>query len=328
MRMMRRAERRRALRPHCPRAPTWPTITAHDSDAGWSHDKPCARAHRPRRRGRRPARERESCARASRGAVAAGWRALAGGGTRARRGGGRGARASRITRASMPGGAPSSRAPAPWRWTPRSWRATRSATAPWLRHRRPQPDHPGPADPRRRPPLASSWATGAMTRARALGVPLCDPARARHRAAAPAARGAPAGHGGRGGARPLRHHRRGRTSTGGTAGKLPGPRRRLAAHRLRHLRREHAGRRVVHRRRRGHHPRGPGAAHARHPQGPSSDPVHAAQLAISVLVEEGRGQGGLILIDCAGPAGAGRTPPRSCRWASCSAGHDRAVLPF
>ena len=57
------------------------------------------------------------------------------------------------------------------------------------------------------------------------------------------------------------------------------------------------------------------------------DPEQAAQLAISVLREEGRGNGGLILIDSQGRvAWAHSTPfmPVGLR----SAGHDRAVLPF
>jgi beta-aspartyl-peptidase (threonine type) len=59
----------------------------------------------------------------------------------------------------------------------------------------------------------------------------------------------------------------------------------------------------------------------------SEDPDQAAQLAISVLREEGRGHGGLILIDSKGcMAWAHSTPfmPVGLR----SAGHDRAVLPF
>ena len=57
------------------------------------------------------------------------------------------------------------------------------------------------------------------------------------------------------------------------------------------------------------------------------DPEQAAQLAIGVLREEGRGHGGLILIDSKGRvAWAHSTPfmPVGLR----SAGHDRAVLPF
>jgi L-asparaginase / beta-aspartyl-peptidase len=57
------------------------------------------------------------------------------------------------------------------------------------------------------------------------------------------------------------------------------------------------------------------------------DPEQAAQLAMSVLLEEGRGRGGLILIDGKGRvAWAHSTPfmPVGLR----SAGHDRAVLPF
>ena len=57
------------------------------------------------------------------------------------------------------------------------------------------------------------------------------------------------------------------------------------------------------------------------------DPEQASQLAISVLREEGRGHGGLILIDSQGRvAWAHSTPfmPVGHR----SAGHDRAVLPF
>jgi L-asparaginase / beta-aspartyl-peptidase len=57
------------------------------------------------------------------------------------------------------------------------------------------------------------------------------------------------------------------------------------------------------------------------------DPEQAAQLAISVLREEGRGHGGLILIDSqARVAWAHSTPfmPVGLR----SASHDRAVLPF
>ena len=57
------------------------------------------------------------------------------------------------------------------------------------------------------------------------------------------------------------------------------------------------------------------------------DPEQAAQLAIGVLREEGRGHGGLILIDSQGRvAWAHSTPfmPVGLR----SAGHDRAVLPF
>jgi beta-aspartyl-peptidase (threonine type) len=57
------------------------------------------------------------------------------------------------------------------------------------------------------------------------------------------------------------------------------------------------------------------------------DPERAAQLAIDVLREEGRGHGGLILIDSQGRvAWAHSTPfmPAGLR----SAGHDRAVLPF
>jgi beta-aspartyl-peptidase (threonine type) len=57
------------------------------------------------------------------------------------------------------------------------------------------------------------------------------------------------------------------------------------------------------------------------------NPEQAAQLAISVLLEEGRGRGGLILIDSQGRvAWAHSTPfmPVGFR----SAGHDRAVLPF
>ena len=57
------------------------------------------------------------------------------------------------------------------------------------------------------------------------------------------------------------------------------------------------------------------------------DPEQAAQLAISVLLEEGRGHGGLILIDSKGRvAWAHSTPfmPVGLR----SGGDDRAVLPF
>ena len=57
------------------------------------------------------------------------------------------------------------------------------------------------------------------------------------------------------------------------------------------------------------------------------DPEQAAQLAIGVLREEGRGNGGLILIDSQGRvAWAHSTPfmPVGLR----SASHDRAVLPF
>ena len=57
------------------------------------------------------------------------------------------------------------------------------------------------------------------------------------------------------------------------------------------------------------------------------DPEQAAQLAIGVLREEGRGHGGLILIDSQGRvAWAHSTPfmPVGLR----SASHDRAVLPF
>ena len=57
------------------------------------------------------------------------------------------------------------------------------------------------------------------------------------------------------------------------------------------------------------------------------DPEQAAQLAISVLLEEGRGHGGLILVDSKGRvAWAHSTPfmPVGLR----SAGHDQAVLPF
>jgi beta-aspartyl-peptidase (threonine type) len=57
------------------------------------------------------------------------------------------------------------------------------------------------------------------------------------------------------------------------------------------------------------------------------DPERAAELAISVLREEGRGHGGLILIDSQGRvAWAHSTPfmPVGLR----SASHDRAVLPF
>jgi beta-aspartyl-peptidase (threonine type) len=57
------------------------------------------------------------------------------------------------------------------------------------------------------------------------------------------------------------------------------------------------------------------------------DPEQAAQLAIRVLLEEGRGHGGLILIDSQGRvAWAHSTPfmPVGLR----SAGHDQAVLPF
>jgi beta-aspartyl-peptidase (threonine type) len=57
------------------------------------------------------------------------------------------------------------------------------------------------------------------------------------------------------------------------------------------------------------------------------DPEQAAQLAIAVLREEGRGHGGLILIDSQGRvAWAHSTPfmPVGLR----SAGHDRAVLSF
>jgi beta-aspartyl-peptidase (threonine type) len=57
------------------------------------------------------------------------------------------------------------------------------------------------------------------------------------------------------------------------------------------------------------------------------DPEQAAQLAISVLLEEGRGQGGLILVDRNGRvAWAHSTPfmPVGLR----SAGHDQAVVPF
>ena len=57
------------------------------------------------------------------------------------------------------------------------------------------------------------------------------------------------------------------------------------------------------------------------------DPEQAAQLAISALLEEGRGRGGLILVDSKGRvAWAHSTPfmPVGLR----TAGHDRAVLPF
>lgn len=57
------------------------------------------------------------------------------------------------------------------------------------------------------------------------------------------------------------------------------------------------------------------------------NPEQAAQIAVNILVEEGRGHGGLILLDWKGRmAWAHSTPfmPVGLR----SAGHDRAVLPF
>ena len=95
---------------------------------------------------------------------------------------------------------------------------------------------------------------GAMTRARALGIPFCDADELitdEQRKRLESVIGGTVGAVRSGSPRPHRRchlHRR-------HDGKAPGPRGRFAAHRLRHLRREHVGRRVVHRRRRGLHPR-------------------------------------------------------------------------
>ena len=106
---------------------------------------------------------------------------------------------------------------------------------------------------------------GALAQAQALGVPLCDPAelvtarqKERLRAVQAGTVGAVALDRAR--RRRRRHLHRGHLGQGA------GPRGRLAAHRVRHLCGEHAGRRLLHRRRRGHHPRGARPAHAGHPQ--------------------------------------------------------------
>jgi beta-aspartyl-peptidase (threonine type) len=98
---------------------------------------------------------------------------------------------------------------------------------------------------------------GARARARALGIPLCDPAelvteRQRQRLERIQA--------GTVGAVALDRHRR-------HSGQAARARRRLAAHRVRHLCREHAGRRVLHGRWGGHHSRGARSPSPGHPQG-------------------------------------------------------------
>jgi len=129
--------------------------------------------------------------------------------------------------------------------------------------------------------------------------------------ATPAARGRPAGHGGRRRPRPRRHHRR------------------------RHVHRRHRrqasrprggsaligcgtyaestlGGVLVHGRGRGHSIRvGAGAAEPGDLKA-VDDPAHACEVALSVLVDEGRGHGGLIVVDWKGRT-AWRTPHPSCR---------------
>jgi len=183
-----------------------------------------------------PTEEPEELREGVAGAVEAGWQVL-----------GRSGRAldaveaacasSKITRASMPGAAPSSRPGAVEMDAP-SWRATRSATV-----RSPASPSPEPHHPRRRIPddgaillrRRGSDRPGARPRRPALRSP-----RARHRAATTAARGRSAGHRRRGRHRPLRHHRRRHVHGAGRASS--GARRRLAADRLRILRGEQAGR--------------------------------------------------------------------------------------
>jgi beta-aspartyl-peptidase (threonine type) len=57
------------------------------------------------------------------------------------------------------------------------------------------------------------------------------------------------------------------------------------------------------------------------------DPEQAAQLAIGVLLEEGRGRGGLILVDSKGRVAWAHSTP-FMRVGLRTAGHDRAVLSF
>jgi beta-aspartyl-peptidase (threonine type) len=166
---------------------------------------------------------------------------------------------------------------------------------------------------------------GALERARVLGVPLCDPAeliteRQRRRLETP-----PAGTVGAVGL-----DRNGllaaATSTGGTAGKLPG---RVgdsaligcgtyAESSLGGVSCTGDGEAII---------RVVLARRALDLMKLLDDPAHASQVAIDVLVEEGRGHGGLILVDWKGRIGwAHSTPLMPVGWMS--PGQAAPVLPF
>jgi beta-aspartyl-peptidase (threonine type) len=167
--------------------------------------------------------------------------------------------------------------------------------------------------------------SGALERARALGVPLCDPAeliteRQRRRLAA-----APAGTVGA-----VALDRRGlvaaATSTGGTPAKLPGRVGDSALIGAGTYAESSLG---------GVSCTGDGEAIIRVVLArrtldilkAADDPQHAAQIAVDVLVEEGRGQGGLILVDWKGRIGwAHSTPLMPVGWMS--PGREAPVIPF
>ena len=156
---------------------------------------------------------------------------------------------------------------APWRWTPPSWRATRSGTARWRR---------SPASGIRsrlaRRILEDGRhslfvGAGAAERARRARHSRVRPRGARHRRRRKQLEALSARHGRRRRHRSRGHDRRGARRPAGRAGKLPGRVGDSRADRLRHLRGEHARRRVVHGRRRGDHPRRARPPRARHPEG-------------------------------------------------------------
>ena len=167
--------------------------------------------------------------------------------------------------------------------------------------------------------------SGALEQARALGVPLCDPAelitdRQRRRLAA-----APAGTVGA-----VALDRRGlvaaATSTGGTPAKLPGRVGDSAVIGAGTYAESSLG---------GVSCTGDGEAIIRVVLARRTldilkavdDPPHAAQIAVDVLVEEGRGQGGLILVDWKGRIGwAHSTPLMPVGWMSPA--REAPVIPF
>ena len=252
-----------------------------------------------------PAPIRPTAARASRGHARRGAGRLAG----ARRGRRR-ARRRRGGRARARGPSPLQRrarlgphlATAPSRWTPRSWRAIGSSAAPSPR----SAASPTPVTLARRVledgPPRPARGDGALAFARAVGVPECDPASLiteRQRGATPSA---PARLGGTVGAvaldrtAPSRPRRRPAAWPASARA-----RRRQRADRLRHLRRQLPGRCVVHRRRRGDHPRRPRPGARSTTSRTPAIPTTPRKVAVDLLVEEGRGQGGLILARLARP---------------------------
>src|SRR4029453_14067035 len=219
---------------------------------------------------------------------------------------------SRTTPSSTPGAARSSTATAWWRWTRRSWRVTGCSAAPSRRSRAsPTPSRSraacsARAAPARTPPAPRGpgrgrhvllVGEGALAFARAASIAECDPAslvtdRQRKRHAERARRSTI---GGTVGAVAL--DRSGpiaaATSTGGTAGKAPGRVGDSALVGCGTYAESSVG---------GVSCTGDGAAIIRVVLGhrtlaylkDAGDPEYAAKVAVDLLVEEGRGQGGLI----------------------------------